>query len=371
MLQSLCPAQDQKLPFGLAHGLCEEQGPFHVDVGLFALKGCHKAVEAGMLLGIGVGLAGNAVENELFLFGKGAVAHHGKVPPSICSLFCVLCEGQKGLVPSARKERGLGLAVFCCGACRSSARACGCTRGINALAHGFLPPDGQKGCGDEVADGKEQDCVLVAGGDEEGDEVGCEDSSADAGGGFAKACACATQFCGILFCYVELADGEEGVAAESKDCADNKPAFEAFHQGEAYARCCGEQGKEDVHGLATVFFNQMSADHACYGANGHHETAHENRARHLEALGSENGGSIDHDDVPEDQGCREHRVGNDGAGKVRGLEKHGPVGPGPGLGAGFLHGCEDCGIHACTIYKFMRGRRTLFIRLPLYKISSA
>ena len=87
VLQSLCPAKDKELAFGLAHGFSEEQGSFHVDVGLFAFKGCHKAVEAGMLFGVGIGLAGNAVENELFLFGKGAVAHHGGVSPFVS--FCL------------------------------------------------------------------------------------------------------------------------------------------------------------------------------------------------------------------------------------------------------------------------------------------
>ena len=77
MLQSFCPAQHQQFALGLLHGFGEEQGAFHVNMGLLAFKGGHQTIQAGMLFGVGVALAGDGIQKELFLFRVSAGTRHG------------------------------------------------------------------------------------------------------------------------------------------------------------------------------------------------------------------------------------------------------------------------------------------------------
>ena len=138
----------------------------------------------------------------------------------------------------------------------------------STFAHGLLSPDGQERRGDEVADGQEPEHrVLVAGGDEEGDEVGRQHAAADAAHGFAETGARTAQFRGVLFGNVELADGEDGIAEEGQGRTHDEPGIEALHHGQQDAATGGQQGQDDVHGLAAVLFDHVAADHAGHGTD--------------------------------------------------------------------------------------------------------
>ena len=116
VLEGLGPAQHQQFAFGLLHGFGEQQRALHVDMGLFAFKGSHQTVQAGMLFSIGIALAGDGIEKELFLFGISAGTRHD-----------MFLQG-----PQAR----------CLFLLYGPLLAAGAARGVHALAHGLLSPDG-------------------------------------------------------------------------------------------------------------------------------------------------------------------------------------------------------------------------------------
>ena len=198
---------------------------------------------------------------------------------------------------------------------------------LDAAPRRFLPPEPQGDDGDGEGDGHEGEYALdPADGEEEGEIVGREHAADHAGYGFAEAGADAAQFRGILFGDVDLADGHDAGAEEGHERPDEQQHGDGFGGREQEQADDGDDDVQAPDGLAPVLVGQRADDHGASAAEDHHAAGHDDRVGQVEAVSGEDGGHVDHHDVPGDQPGGVHAPRDQRAGEVGRPEQHLPRG---------------------------------------------